>query len=413
VPTQESGHLRLFAGHNDHHSDDSSEIQSRPYLRRDDSVSDDPNDLVYRVQAILNNGVDILHASAAALYLIDDETRHLLLQVPSSLGAVSNWEYKRQLKSAHGDLKALTGHVVTIQNSERMKHWNAPTEFPSAVCIPVVDGMVPLGTLWFFFEEPEAGNDHVTKMAELIGSHIESELNRAEPEPIGNQSSALKYGMLWQQNRLPNPSIDCDQWLLRGHVSQNSALTSGFFDWDFTDERISATLGVAQGSVIEAAFTAASVQTASRCYTKLTQKPSEVLESTNQSIWTGGIGDQFASMVNIQTTSDGAQLQLSAAGDCRVLLIKSQENVSVAQYGPDLGTVDAGDYEDVELLLDSGDTLGVFSDSAWDAVSYRFDPSNGDELCGESLQHLFSELKNTLSYSESLTDAVFILLQKV
>ena len=413
MPTRESDHLRLFAGHHDHPSDDSSEIQSRPYLRRDDSVNDDPNDLVCRVQAILNNGVDVLHASAAALYLIDDETRHLLLQVPSSLGVVSNWQYKRQLKSAHADLKALTGHVVTIQNPERMKHWNAPTDFPSAVCIPVVDGMVPLGTLWFFFEEPEAGNDHITKMAELIGSHIESELNRAEPEPIANQTSALKYGMLWQQNRLPNPSIDCDQWLLRGHVSQNSALTSGFFDWDFTDNKICATLGAAQGSVIEAAFTAASVQTASQCYTKLAQKPSEVLESTNQSIWTGGVGDQFASMVNIQATSDGPQLQLSAAGDCRVLLIKRQENVSVAQYGPDLGTVDAGGYEDVELLLESGDTLGVFSDSAWDAVSLRFDPSNGNELYGGDLQNLFSELKNTLSHFESLTDGVFILLQKV
>ena len=118
-------------------------------------------------------------------------------------------------------------------------------------------------------------------------------------------------------------------------------------------------------------------------------------------------------MVNIQATSDGPQLQLSAAGDCRVLLIKRQENVSVAQYGPDLGTVDAGDYEDVELLLDSGDTLGVFSDSAWDAVSLRFDPSNGNELYGGDLQNLFSELKNTLSHFESLTDGVFILLQKV
>ena len=72
MPTRESDHLRLFAGHHDHPSDDSSEIQSRPYLRRDDSVNDDPNDLVCRVQAILDNGVDVLHASAAALYLIDD-----------------------------------------------------------------------------------------------------------------------------------------------------------------------------------------------------------------------------------------------------------------------------------------------------------------------------------------------------
>ncbi|MFL2870217.1 MAG: SpoIIE family protein phosphatase [Pirellulaceae bacterium] len=413
MPTKESGHLRLFAGHDDHPSDDSSEIKSRPYLRRDDSVTDDPNDLVCRIQAILDNGVDILHASAAALYLIDDDTRHLLLQVPSSLGAVSNWEYKRQLKSAHADLKALTGHVVTIQTTERMKHWNAPTEFPSAVCIPVVDGMVPLGTLWFFFEEEDAGNEQATKMAELIGSHIESELNRAEPEPIAGQASALKYGMLWQQNRLPNPSIDCDHWLLRGHVSQNSALTSGFFDWDFTDDRISATLGAAQGSVIEAAFTAASVQTASRCYAKRTLKPSEILELTNQSIWTGGVGDQFASMVNIQIANDGSGLLVSAAGDCRVLLIKDQENISVAQYGPDLGTVDAGDYEDVELSLDSGDTLAVFSDSAWDAVSHLFDPTNRTESCAEDLQHLYSDLKNTLTYTESLTDAVFILLQRV
>ena len=413
MSTKESGHLRLFAGHNDHPSNDSSEVTSRPYLRRDDTVVDDPADLTSRVQAILNNGVDVVHASAAALYMIDDNTRHLLLQVPSTLGAVSNWEYKRQLKSAHADLKALTGHVVTIQNPERMKHWNAPTEFPSAVCVPVVDGMVPLGTLWFFFEEENAGNEHVTKMAELVGSHIESELNRAEPEPIANQASALKYGMLWQQNRIPNPSIDCDQWLLRGHVAQNSSLISGFFDWDFSDNKISATIGAAQGSIIEAAFTSACVQTASRCYTNNNANPSQILENTNQSIWTGGVGDQFASLVNIQATTNAQDVLLSAAGDCRVLLLSENENISVAQHGPDLGTVDAGGYEDVNLTLSSGDILAVFSDSAWDAVSHRFDSTNGPTLSTSNLQHLYSELKNTLAYAEDLTDAVFILMQKV
>ena len=118
-------------------------------------------------------------------------------------------------------------------------------------------------------------------------------------------------------------------------------------------------------------------------------------------------------MVNIQIANDGSGLLVSAAGDCRVLLIKDQENISVAQYGPDLGTVDAGDYEDVELSLDSGDTLAVFSDSAWDAVSHLFDPTNRTESCAEDLQHLYSDLKNTLTYTESLTDAVFILLQRV
>ena len=106
--------------------------------------------LAERLQAALLAGGEAVGCDAAAIYLLDEATTELKLRSSWGLPFDRLTAPARPLQGAVADLEALLGHAVVLNDDNLMATWNAPEDFPAAVCVPVSSPTTLLGTLWVF-----------------------------------------------------------------------------------------------------------------------------------------------------------------------------------------------------------------------------------------------------------------------
>ena len=94
--------------------------------------------LAERLEAALLAGAEAVGCNVAALYLLDEATTKL--NPPSSCGLPFDrlTAPARPLQGAVADLEMLLGHAVVLADDSLMATWNAPEDFPAAVCVPVL-----------------------------------------------------------------------------------------------------------------------------------------------------------------------------------------------------------------------------------------------------------------------------------
>ena len=78
----------------------------------------------------------------------------------------------RTLQFSTADLEALTGHVVTLESAQRMEYWNAPIHAQSGICVPLVSNDMPIGTVWFGFENELDPVQCQSALCEVIADRI-------------------------------------------------------------------------------------------------------------------------------------------------------------------------------------------------------------------------------------------------
>ena len=100
--------------------------------RRDEEVH-----FAQRLQSVLQGGAEAVDCQAAALYVLDDSTSTLKLRAAWGLPKERLIEPARLLDGAVGDIEALAGHAVVIEDTDLLPHWRVPEKFASAVCVPV------------------------------------------------------------------------------------------------------------------------------------------------------------------------------------------------------------------------------------------------------------------------------------
>ncbi|MEM7313367.1 MAG: GAF domain-containing protein, partial [Planctomycetota bacterium] len=167
----------------------------------------EPSQLAARFEAILKCGAEALHCHAAAIYILDDDTRHLKMRAHFGLKHSRLTAPPRPLKSARADVEALAGYAVTLCDSEELAEWDVPEEFEAAICVPISTANVPLGTLWLFSQESVEFTDEQVNIAEIIGSRIAVECEREillrEQGVVGGGGLHMNEAITWQQDSLP------------------------------------------------------------------------------------------------------------------------------------------------------------------------------------------------------------------
>ena len=152
-------------------------------------ASDEKPHLAERLQAVLKGGAEAIDCHAAALYLLDEGTRHLKLRSSWGLPPKKLIEPPRPLASAVADLEALLGHAVVLTDAALAESWNAPESFPAALCVPVASPTIPLGTLWFFARDSRDFSDRQTNLAEIIAGRVAADLDR---EALLNDAAVIE-----------------------------------------------------------------------------------------------------------------------------------------------------------------------------------------------------------------------------
>ena len=336
--------------------------------------------LAERLQAVLRGGAKAVGCHAGALYLLDEATTELKLRSSWGLPRERLTDHPRQLKGCLADLEAMLGHAVVLEDTEILKQWNAPENFPSAICVPVSSPTTILGTLWFFSNDRRDFTDTQTNIVEVVAGRLAADLEREMLMREGVQGAKLKQQMAaaqrMQRNQLPTIAPLLDGWDIAGLTEQAQTVGGDFFDWFALPDGL---VAVAVADVMdrgpEAAMAASAVKAAMRSHGQYNRDTDRLLSQVNMTLWTGSAGDQFASMFCGLVETKTGLVRYASAGRPAMIRIRPDGWQSISSNSPPLGESPETEYREDSCPLEPGEAMVVFTDGFRDAM----DP-NGKRL---------------------------------
>ena len=131
-----------------------------------------------QLNADLLGAQSLLRVDAVALYLLDEGTQFLNLRAAVGLNDERFSRPPRLLRGAKGDLQALTGHAVVIEDPEDIPFWHVPEACRGALCVPVSSANTVLGTLWCYAREGRGFSPEQVLLLEMVAGKIAAEVER-------------------------------------------------------------------------------------------------------------------------------------------------------------------------------------------------------------------------------------------
>ena len=334
-----------------------------------------------QINQILATASTALVADWAAVYLLDDDTQNLILiDSCTTSKSLQQADEIRTLQFSTADLEALTGHVVTLESEQRMAYWNAPIHAKSGICVPLVSNEMPIGTVWFGFDNGLEPAQSQSALCEVIADRIVDYLtSRLMPHRVAQQNELSNLAKQWQHSRLVYKQVEIEGWDIHGWINPESPIHHTFYDWQAQENGLQISVAHAQGLSIEAALTTAVIQTGVRATSVELMSPADKLERVNEYLWQGCTGDQFADLCQLSVKQDSRQVTYSSAGSVVLLHITADgiQELSRDQAGPELGVMDYGEYENQCCIAQKGEFLIVLTENSFDSIEGK---SNQDKI---------------------------------
>ncbi len=389
---------------------------------------DEEAHLALRLESILQGGALAIGCQAAAVYMLDEATTELEMRSSWGLPHRRLLDAKRPLRGSVADLEALLGHAVVIHDAHLVPRWKIPEAYAAAICVPISSPTEPLGTLWLFAEHVTDFTAEQTTLAEIIAGRISAELQREAllSECVNSKQvdRQLVHAAQWQQNHHPNVTPLLDDWNLVGWTSESPVLNAGFFDWFCPrDGSLAVILGHGEGPMIQAALTAATLQSSLRSHAEHLQDAQALIGQVNETLWNISAGGSFASAFFGRIDPETGRLEFCTAGHTGALLVGSKGIETLADSSAPLGSEPDYGYRSRSVQLAPGDHLVLFKPTP-NRTNRDFtnqDPAVGDLACGHlaggdlpggvpstvmTPQSLAARLAATVAEEDDILDAV-------
>lgn len=332
------------------------------------AAHDDGQFLQERLEAVLNGICDGLSSQAAAIYLLDESTSELKMRAQCGLPKSRLSCPARSLRGAVGDLEALTGHAVVIEDTTLLPHWNTPEQFRSAVCVPISSPSILLGTFWVFCDQVRDFSPEETNLIEIAAGRIAAELERtvllaetAQNKRLARFEEEVAHG---QQDRLMLAAPIIDGWDVAGSVDGASdCIKQDFFHWRMLqDDRLALAVGGVAGSGGRQLLAASSLQSALQAFTIVPSATDNTLDLLNEFIWSNSPGDHYGSACYGALNFTQNQLRLSTSGSANAYLLDSSGVRSLSQESLMLGIDPDASYEAFDVMIPPGAVVIFSSD---------------------------------------------------
>ena len=335
---------------------------------------EDPVHLAARLESVLRGGAESIDCQAAGLYLLDAATTELKLRSCWGIPRSRLADPPRPLRGAIADLEALTGHAVVLSEKRLMESWAAPEDYPSALCVPVSSPTTILGTLWMLADSARDFSDQETNLAEIIAGRLAADLEREALLSEGVRSDGWKrqvdVAMKMQRDLLPQSVPVGDGWDVAGWTPSTDSLGGHFHDWF---NPCSGRLGISVVDALEqgmdAGLCAMSVRTALRAHAAHSSQAGQVLTRTNETLWSGSVGDQFAAAFYALLDGDTGKICCAGAGQIGAMVIRPSRSNGLNSTGMPLGIQPETRYRQHRLTMARYETLLVTTDGVFDALS--------------------------------------------
>ena len=256
--------------------------------------------LAARFSAVLQCGAEAVDCHAAAMYLLDDETRHLNLRSHWGLDHSRFTDAPRPLRKSRADVEALAGHAITLSDAKECFAWDIPEDFSSAVCVPISTMTVPLGTLWIFSEVKREFNDRELNLIETIAGRLAVELEREillREQGMMGTASYITDAVNWQQDLLPRSAPTTDEWQIAARPSSRSRLHGDYYRWRLSEAgSLDLVLATSHDNGVPAALTSATISGLLHQFTMdAATTPAAILERIDQTLLETSSGDRHVS----------------------------------------------------------------------------------------------------------------------
>lgn len=353
--------------------------------------------LLSKLQSVIRKGLSALNMAAAGLYLLDDETRQLILRVHVGLDRERLLQNPRRLKDSLADLEALVGHAVTISapkdgtgqqplaSGSNLSSPFLPESFPAGICVPVATHSTPLGTLWLFSDGPREFSPRDSAVAELIGGNLATELEKdavAREGALGRKiGKDIQRAQVWQQLQTPPGAPELDQWSIAGNQFLSSGVGGAFYDFSVSPSgELIASVGDVQGAVFESGLAAATLRGALRSVGNVYDQPERLLTGVNNTMWNCPLGDQLASLLHLRIDERTGRSRWGNAGRTGAIILGTAAEAMIVHEGTPLGICEDEQFEQDERVLLPGSTFFAYSDGFRQLFRHRYGRFDEDLL---------------------------------
>jgi phosphoserine phosphatase RsbU/P len=346
---------------------------------------DEQQELADRLEAILASATKSIHATACAVYLLDETTSELKLRSRFGLPISRLTDPPRPLRGSLADLEALMGNAVLLEDTFSMPAWKSPEDFPSAIVVPIGSSSMPHGTIWFWSNEARKYTTAEVEIANLTAGRVMGELEQTilgkEVQQAKRLRNQVDKAATAQAARLPDGQplhrdFDFDGWTYQG-----DSLGGGFHDWDVTpSSMLVASVGSAGKTGTEGALIASSIQSAFRTLWPTKSIPAQMMQFAADMMFGIHPDDWTASAALLQLNPESGYGMLSTAGSVQAFIISQRGFRPIGAVAPALASQPDASYKNHRFMLQPQEVLVAFSDTVVRGIPTFQEPRNGRPL---------------------------------
>lgn len=327
---------------------------------------DDQEELATKIDDLLAQTAAAIGCDAAAIYLLDDATSVLKMRGCIGLPKSRLTAPPRPLRGSLGDLEALLGNAVLIEDIASMPQWQSPEEFGSAMVIPIGTIQMPQGTLWLWSERRKTFNANEVEICKRAAGELMSILERRllckEVSAARQVHRAVDEIATRQASRLPDDQPLDRRIDMAGMTDSGDSVSTQFHSWTLRpDQQIVACIGGAKASGLDGCMVATTLQTTTEVLWHQALTASQLMRQTNDHLWGLGEGDWRSAMSMVEIDPATGQGSLCTAGRGNSFLITTNGFRPLATSGPLLATQPEAVFSVERFTLEPRDVLLMFS----------------------------------------------------
>lgn len=277
-----------------------------------------------RITSVLAGTTQGLRYDLADFFVLDDRTAEL-----RTLASTAKRHARpRPIEEAPGDLTALAGEAVVLEDDELMPEFGTPRKCGAAVCVPVASDTTIHGTLWLYCREPRTISDPELQLVEIVAGRLAVELERRELLKPRTTSVASVTPPEPARLLLPTDALQLDELEVAGQTDATLAL----HDWHtLADGRVLVYAGAFVGSPgvkdEESHLTLQAARIALRSHAETAVNAGRLLNRVTDTLSEaspGGAGVSIAAAVVDPNTGEGSYALAGAAVAMRVRASQQQ-----------------------------------------------------------------------------------------
>lgn len=279
-----------------------------------------------QIEQTLTDALEACKCDAAALYMLDEDTRYLKARSVVGLPLERLENPPRELRGSRGDLEAMVQDVVTINSmaADSVDTWNSPEPFAAGICVAIKVDDIPIGTLWLFRETTTEFGSTESAIARLVATNLSLLLRQAPQADIFDNPQphqAIQEIAQWQYESLPVGSALAEGWRVDGMIESSESWATGWHHWDvLPDGTLMIAIAEATNRTTTGAMHAAVARAALAAHSGYRHTPAQLIQRVSDTLWQTNTGEQLVSLTYAHLDPETGDGIVASAGSINALI---------------------------------------------------------------------------------------------